>query len=212
MILAPIPSDQRFQYRKARGGRWQRTIRLDGRRWSAGPPGEKGEKSMKYTTFRPLLLSGVTAVLSILPGTGLAQDKLPPLQPAPDVEVLPSPRTANPSGNWEFTPHAGEWIDPHGMRWMFDGLRWRVLWQAAPAASSTWYPVIPPGPLPCCWRTVDFGSGWLGVLTCSSSKWHLVPPSLAHMPPPWALPEPAPPPCHARHSSWRAGFRACARH
>lgn len=129
--------------------------------------------------------------------TSIAQGKLPAQKSEPGLEELPPPRPAQPNGLQLVQP--GEWLGPDGTRWLFDGLRWKVLWE-----NGKWYPVIPPGPLPC-WKQADFGMGWLGVLPPNSSIWHVVPPSYALMPPPSALP-PLPPPCHRTGYRGRRGY------
>jgi hypothetical protein len=69
------------------------------------------------------------------------------------------------------------------MRWKFDGLRWRVFWK-----SQSWYPVLAPGPFPPGWFCEDLDQGWRQVRPPHSSIWHLVPPHLTSMPPPFLHP------------------------
>jgi hypothetical protein len=104
-------------------------------------------------------------------------------EPAPPPRTVPE-SLPGPAG-WKLDPMSEEWTDPEGTRWKFDGLRWRVLW-----IDNKWYPVIPPGPVPLEWRREDLGQGWSEVLPPRSSGWHIIPPNLSYMPPPFVLPPP----------------------
>ena len=154
---------------------------------------------MRNGISRPVVPIGLVVLVSLLPAATFAQDKLPSKKGDPGLELLPAPRPAIPNG--EFAPVPGEWVGPDGARWMFDGLRWKVLWE-----NGRWYPAIPPGQLPC-WKTADFGMGWVGVLPPNTSIWHVVPPSFALMPPPSALPPLPPPLCHRSAYRGRRGYR-----
>lgn len=153
---------------------------------------------MKRGRLQLAVAIGLLVLTGLVWATAFAQEKLPK-KGAPGVEELPPPRPAEPGG--VAMPPPGGWIGPDGAHWMFDGLRWKVLWE-----NGKWYPAIPPGPLPC-WKTADFGMGWKGVLPPNSSIWHVVPPSFALMPPPAALPPMPPPPHHRVGYSGYRGWR-----
>lgn len=143
---------------------------------------------MRIGNFPATIL--VLTAINLVSALAAAQElpaQVPPPPPPPPEELLPSPRSTDPP---EVRVGPGDWVDPQGGVWKFDGLRWRVLWE-----NGKWYPVIPPGPLPC-WQKENFGKGWTAVLPPGSSTWHVIPPSMAFMPPPGPPlgPPPAPPP------------------
>src|SRR5579871_1278133 len=59
--------------------------------------------------------------------------------PAPQSELAPSPTPLE----WFFDAKTDQWTAPDGLRWKFDGMRWRLFW-----TDKKWYPVIPPAPFP----------------------------------------------------------------
>jgi hypothetical protein len=119
-------------------------------------------------------------------GAAVSQDKKDATgKPEPAPVPRPVPDIIGEPGGWKLDPKSDEWTDAEGTRWKFNGLRWRVLW-----IDNKWYPVIPPGPLPLEWRREDLGQGWSEVLPPHASGWHIVPPSVFSMPPPYLFPPP----------------------